>query len=117
MNELIASLSTLIIILIFVSVALSIAVFVWLHNCSLNLYRIFGILEAFAKKNGIYDESEETINQIKSWASQGEMYYKQRNFEEAVRCYNKGVALEKLGKIEESKKCFAKAKELEEKEE
>jgi len=131
MDGLIVSLSVFGIISVFVSIAIAIAVYVWLHNCSLNSFRIYAILVALAKKNGVYDDSGETINQILGLANLGKMCYKKGSFEEALRFYdkalklnpyydaniwyNKGKVLEQLGKIEESKKCFEKAKELEEK--
>lgn len=63
MGLLFGSLTMFYVILVFISIALTMAVFVWLHNCSLNLFRIFNILESLAMKNGVYDGSEETINQ------------------------------------------------------
>jgi len=84
MGLLLGSLTMFYVILVFVSIALTIAVFVWLHNCSLNLFRIYNILEAWANKNGVYDGSIETVNQIKSFASSGEICYKQGDFKEAI---------------------------------
>jgi hypothetical protein len=65
-STLIGSISTIVIIFIIVQIILYICVFIWLHNCSLNLSRIYYILKDFAKKEGIvlpmYDRYDNKIN-------------------------------------------------------
>jgi tetratricopeptide (TPR) repeat protein len=107
------------------AVSLVVLPFVWLHNISLNMHKTTELLKELIEQT---KPTEEVVKEIDDLARQGESYYREDKFEKALECYdkaiklnpdydaniwyNKGVALETLGRIDESKECFKKAEQL-----
>jgi len=99
LNNFVAALSalgSLIIIFPIVILVLAILALVWLHNCSLNSYRTYIILEKLAEKNNMKLEPEELSIPERTVTSSGSFdkhlldarkYYEQNKFEDAAKEY------------------------------